>query len=272
MSSNSAEGVWLPSRTGMWRGAWIAVALWIVFLVTTAYTSAMTLLTRVQSTDVMRAAAGGAWSGKVAWEITIFLLTQVLAHVALAAITWLLALATARNSQMAQKKFGRIVVGWFCVLAGACLAFNALWFPRTLIGAYYHSAVSTPVGPWSLGEVIYMGAVILCLAVLGSALVRAVSEAKRPSTRVALGVASGLGALIMGALFWPVSRSGASVPTQADRPHVLLLGIDSLRLEQLQRFGGTGITPNLDRFLGDAQLFRDTTTPSLGPSRRGRPS
>ena len=116
----------------------------------------MTLLDRVQSTDVMKAAAGGAWTGRVAWDIAIFLLTQVFVHVALAAITWLLALATARISRTAQQKFGRMVVGWFCVLAGVCLAYNALWFPRTLIGAYYHSAMSTQVGPWHLGEVLYV--------------------------------------------------------------------------------------------------------------------
>jgi hypothetical protein len=42
---------------------------------------------------------------------------------------------------------------------------------------------------------------------------------------------------------------------------VIILGIDSLRLEQLRRFGGTGVTPNLDRFLASADLFSDTTTP-----------
>jgi arylsulfatase A-like enzyme len=48
----------------------------------------------------------------------------------------------------------------------------------------------------------------------------------------------------------------------SDRPNVIILGIDSLRLEQLRRFGGSGATPNLDRFLATADLFPDTTTPA----------
>ena len=106
------------------------------------------LLDRVASTDVMRAASGGAWSGKIAWEVVVFLATQVLLHLAFAGLTWLLACATAIVSATARAKFGRIVVGWFCVLAGAALVYNALWYPRTLIGAYYHDAVATPVGPF----------------------------------------------------------------------------------------------------------------------------
>src|SRR6185503_19547029 len=45
------------------------------------------------------------------------------------------------------------------------------------------------------------------------------------------------------------------------RPHIIMLGIDSLRLDYLKRFGGTGVTPNLDRFLATADIVRDTTTP-----------
>ena len=180
----------------------------------------------------------------------------------LQALTWLLALATARVSRTAQQKFGRMVVGWFCVLAGICLAYNALWFPRTLIGAYYHSAVSTPVGPWALGKLLYVIGFALCLLAVSAAIFKSLLGVHRRVTRFALGVASGLGLLVVAALVWPLNQSSASVPTRADRPHVVLLGIDSLRLEQLQRFGGRGITPNLDRFLQDARLFRDTTTPA----------
>lgn len=261
MELNSAFAGWRPRRTSLNRGAWIAVALWIFFLVATGYTSAMSLLDRVQSSDVMRAASAGVWSGKVAWEIAAFLLTQILLHIALAGLTWLLALATARISQTGQQKFGRIVVGWFCVLAGACLAYNALWFPRTLMGAYYHSTMSTLIGPWPLGKVVYIACLMLCLAVLCLALVKSLLGVQRPITHVALSVVSGLSLLVTGALLWPLGQSSASVLTRADQPHILLLGIDSLRLDQLQRYGGKGVTPNLDRFLGDAKMFRDTTTP-----------
>ena len=137
----------LPPRDRLLRGLAIAAALWIFFMAATAYTSAATLLDRVASTDVMRAVSGGTWTGKIAWEMTAFVGTQVLLHLAFAGLTWLLACATAIVSETARIKFGRIIVGWFSVLAGAALVYNALWYPRTLIGAYYHNAVAMPVGP-----------------------------------------------------------------------------------------------------------------------------
>ena len=63
-------------------------------------------------------------------------------------------------------------------------------------------------------------------------------------------------------LLWPANHSGVAAAAGSVRPHVIILGIDSLRLEQLRRFGGTGVTPNLDRFLAKADLFSDTTTPA----------
>ena len=56
-------------------------------------------------------------------------------------------------------------------------------------------------------------------------------------------------------------RAPAKSAAGHERPHVILLGIDSLRLDQLRRFGGTGVTKHLDRFLAEADIVRDTTTP-----------
>ena len=181
----------LPPRNRLLRGLAIAVALWIFFMVATAYTSAATLLDRVASTDVMRAASGGAWTGKIAWEVIAFVATQVLLHLAFAGLTWLLACATSVVSETARIKFGRIVVGWFCVLAGAALVYNALWYPRTLIGAYYHDAVATPVGPFPAGQIAYFAAFALCGLVLGVAASRLFQRSDHVVRRRS--VAGGLG-------------------------------------------------------------------------------
>ena len=51
------------------------------------------------------------------------------------------------------------------------------------------------------------------------------------------------------------------------RPNVILLGIDSLRLEELARFGGTkGNTSHIDSFLRDADIFPDASTPWREPT------
>lgn len=255
------EGL-LPARDRLKRGAVIAVALWIFFLVATAYTSATSLLDRIASTDVMRAASGGAWSGKIAEEMVFFVIIQILLHVAFAGLTWLLACATAVVLPTARAKFGRIVVGWFCVLAGIAIVYNALWYPRTLIGAYYHDSVATPVGPWPIGQFVYYAGFGLCLLVLGRAALLLYLRSGRAARRRSLWVASAAALLASISLLWPADRSGVAAASTAGRPNIIILGIDSLRLEQLRRFGGSGVTPNLDRFLAKADLFSDATTPA----------
>ena len=57
------------------------------------------------------------------------------------------------------------------------------------------------------------------------------------------------------------ARPGTAAEQAETRPNVILLGIDSLRLAELRRFGGTGTTPHLDEFLARADIVPDTTTP-----------
>jgi arylsulfatase A-like enzyme len=251
----------LPPRHKLWRGVAIAGALWVFFMVATAYTSAVTLLDRVGSTDVMRAASAGAWTSKIAWEVVHFLSAQILLHLVFIGITWLLAVASAIVFPIVRVKFGRIVVGWFCVLAGAVLAFNALWYPRTLIGAYYHDAVATDVFGFHAGQIGYFAAVSLSamLLLVAARKVLQQSGSRFLNRSAAAATVVGLSAAIL--VLWPADRVRTATASDTDRPHVIIIGIDSLRLEQLQRFGGTGATPNLDRFLANADLFRDATTP-----------
>jgi hypothetical protein len=250
----------LPPKRNLWLGAAIATGLWFFFMVVTAYTSAVTLLDRVASTDVMRAASTGAWTSKIGWEVAYFLLAQIVLHLVFVGLTWSLAVASAIVYPVARIKFGRIVIGWFCVLAAAVLAYNALWFPRTLIGAYYHHAVAADVFGVPVGQVGYTAAFGLCALMLLAAVGRLAQQAEpamRRRSLVAAIVVGVSGALL---LLWPSDRA-VTAATASSRPHVIVIGLDSLRLEQLRRFGGTGVTPNIDRFLAQADVFSDTTTP-----------
>ena len=230
-------------------------------MVTTAYTSVVTLLDRVASNDVMRAASAGTWTIRIAWEVAYFLLAQILLHLVFVGLTWLLAVATAIIYPIARIKFGRIVTGWFCVLAAAVLAYNALWYPRTLIGAYYHNAVAIDAAGLPLGQIGYFAAFALCVLMLLAAALKLVQQADPAIRYRSLAVAAVVGLSLTFLLIWPSDRAGTATAANASRPHIIIIGIDSLRLEQLRRFGGTGVTPNLDRFLENADLFRDTTTP-----------
>jgi arylsulfatase A-like enzyme len=252
----------LPRRRDMWRGLAIAVGLWFFFMIATAYTSAATLLDRVASTDVMKAASGNAWSSVLVGQTLAFLAAQLVLHLAFALLCWLLACATVVIAPKLAAKFGRIVVGWFCILASATLIYNALWYPRTLFGAYYHDAVSLQIGSLHIGQLVYYVAFAFCVLILLLACLRLFKLSTPAARRICLTSSVVVAIALIAVALWPDQRSAVAAAHDSTRPNVILIGIDSLRLDELKRFGGTGLTPNLDRFLEEADLFADATTPA----------
>ncbi len=261
-TSGPRTGLAIPPKASLRKGFLIAVVLWTLFLVITAYTSAATLLERVASTDVMKAATEGAFSGKIAGQVLGFLFGLLLLHLAFAALTWFLACAAAVNSELACKKFGRIVVGWFSLLAAGVIAYSGYWFPRTLIGVYYHDALHQGLGPIHLGPLVYWSALAACIFVVARASITLLRIAPSSARRSALAIGVLLLLAVALVAVWPYASFGRSNLNDATRPNIIVIGIDSLRLEQLRRFGGQGVTPNIDGFLADADVFTDTTTPA----------
>ena len=234
----------------------------MLYLAGTAYVSVVTLLERVQSTDVMKAVSGDMWSPRIAGQMAYFIFAQLAVHLALGVIAWLLARATAEFSREAREKFVLIVAGWFSLLGAAALAYNALWFPRTFFGAHYYDSMVHLVGPFHGGQLIYGAA---CIAAVANAIVGGTLWLRRQEPRRRGKWLAGLALVSIGALAWAASPSqwfGQARKTDPSRPNVILLGIDSLRLEELARFGGTrGNTSHIDSFLRDADIFPDATTP-----------
>ena len=248
----------LPLR----RGLLVSALLSIFFLLSTAYISIVTLVDRVDSTDVMKAVSHDIWSAKIASQVTYFAVAQLALHLAMGVLAWLLARASAEIWPSTREKFVRIMVGWFCLLGGATLAYNALWYPRTFFGAHYYDHVVPQFGPLHVGEWIYGAVMIAVCATLAAggylAVRRMQSVARRRWLVGAVGVAvlAG-GSLLAGHLQFATRAHAAGGP-----PHVILLGIDSLRLGELSRFGGKDRnTSHIDRFLEDADIVKDTSTP-----------
>ena len=127
------------------------VRLGLLFLALTAVQSVATLLFRMRG-DVMKAAAGSIWSGQIGREFLYFLGAQLVLHLAFGLVAWGLACLTAIAWPSTRERFGRVVVLWFCLLAVAVIAYNAMWFPRTGLGAYYHDAATTSLGPLAWGR------------------------------------------------------------------------------------------------------------------------
>ena len=260
-TTDSTTAQWFPPRRDLLLGWLLGVFMAIVFLALTAYQTAATLLARVAQTDVMKAATDSAWSGRVSLEIAWFLAAVVMLHVAMGTMAWVLACASAVTSANVRAKFLRYVAGWFTLLAAATVAYGALWHPRTLLGAWYHHALSMPVGPLMLGQVIYYGAcaggAVALLAAAWRGLRSPGLDARWRATAAAVPLM--IAGFMASALV--AERPAAAAHVATDRPHVIFIGIDSLRLDEVRRYGGHGLTPNLDAFIAEADLFKDTTTP-----------
>ena len=242
------------------RGLALSFLLSVLFLAVTAVQSIATLLFRMRG-DVMKAATGDILSGEIARETAYFLAAQVLLHLAFGFLIWLLARASALAWPTVRRHLTRAIFIWFSVLAAAVIAYNAMWYPRTGIGAYYHDFVARPVGPLTIAQIIYYLAVAAAMVTLIAAAKAWYLGADQRAFLKVTGYSAGV--LVIAALVTFVhghNLTARAVAAQT-QPHVIILGIDSLRLDQLRRFGGTGVTPNLDRFLETADIVRDTTTP-----------
>jgi arylsulfatase A-like enzyme len=255
------DGMNWPGR--LRQGFWLSIGLALVFLAATASTAVGMMLQRISKTDVTKAAAGGAWSGVIALQIAEFVVAVLVLHAAFGALAWLLAAANAQIWQRARQRFLLFVTGWFCLLVAAVISYDALWYPRTLMGAYYNFLMIKHVGPLQLGQLIYLGAVAVSITVLLVAgwrvYGRGTPTVRRRMTVAATTIAAVTLFVLVDGRFRPVAVAAAD----AGKPNVIILGIDSLRLNELQRFGGTrGVTPSLDRFLSGADVFRDTSTPA----------
>ena len=244
------------------RGFLVSALLSILFLVSTAYISIVTLVDRVDSTDVMKAVSHDIWSAKIASQVTYFGAAQLLLHLAMGALAWLLARASAEVWPSARKKFIRILIGWFCLLGGATLAYNALWYPRTFFGAHYYDHMVPVFGPFHVGEWIYGVVVVAAFATLAAAGYLALRRMQTVTRRRWLAGAIGVAALTATGQAVDHFQFAARALAAGGPPHVILLGIDSLRLGELSRFGGTqGNTAHIDQFLEDADIVKDTSTP-----------
>ena len=210
----------------------------------------------------MRAASASLLTGRIRFQLVGFIAAQLVLHIGFGAVVWAMAIATTAVWRNVQAHFLGLTAVWFSLLTGGVLAYNATWFPRTGSGEYYHDLAMRPVGPFAAGQVLYCAVVALALAVVAAAAVKSLARAApaRHNKALIAGAASGL--LALASLWASGINSAEDVHGASQRPNVILLGIDSLRLDHLRRFGGTGTNSrHIDEFIATSDIVPDTTTP-----------
>jgi hypothetical protein len=250
----------LAQPPSYWAGTGVAASLSAALLAITLFQTLTTFFIRLYEADVMLRAVGNvSLFSRVSLDVAIFALGILVVHGLLAFVVQSLAILTERAWPALVGSRRGLVVLWFGLVVATILLLNAYWFPRSHGSAYYADLASRKLGPVSVAWGVTLLVVGLATAVAAVALCRLlprefVAWRRAPAVYVA--------ALAVTGVILAATTSGeAPAKAMPARPNIVILGVDSLRLTELQRFGGRGGTPNIDAFLRKSDVFPDTTTP-----------
>jgi hypothetical protein len=195
--------------------------------------------------------------GKLRERVLLFALAVIALHAALGLLGYGIARMTrAAFPGLPPERLASLTILWVLVLFGLALAANASWYPASRFAAE---------DSWLLGSqwlgftplAVFAAVAALALAVIGILALRPVDGSSRTWTRGGAALALlGAGGLVV------MQGSAQSVPAPRDsRPHIVILGIDSLRNDLSEAAAGAPLTPHIDAFLAGSTRFTDTMTP-----------
>ena len=194
-------------------------------------------------------------SSTLIWGLAAFLFFAWLVHALLGIVAFGLACLTdsALPRHFAVRR-SLLVAGWFALLAGLAFAANTTWHPASLFA-----------GDDSAWRLPWIGRPRILWLSLGLALViqllvwKAWTGIRRHLHAIAVSMAL-LAVTLTALLLPPMGRTGAPA-IRADRPNIVIIGIDSLRSDlSLPKHGMAG-APAIRDFLKDARRFLDVTSP-----------
>jgi hypothetical protein len=245
-----------PHRSG-WSGLAFSLTLAFVYIAGCLWWVAHEVKYLLASDQIAATLSLGRVLGSVlAWQLAKFGGALLLIHALLA----LLAFGFARMTEAAFPQrviAGRawLIAGWFAVLCGILMAINTTWFPSSIFAGEESSWRSVVLGLHPIQLVI--AAVSLLILWLAIRAARDLKLRASLAPRIAF-------AAVLALVVW-VARPGslnAAVPEmQASRPHIVILGIDSLRNDLTIPRRGDANTPNINAFLKQARRFDDAITP-----------
>jgi len=241
-----------PGRQGLALG----VGLGLLFLALTSFRNLADLFSTIRSDRVLVALIhSGTSSPQIVGQITFYIAVLLGLHALLGVLAYWLA-------RLTERAFGRVagrralVTGWFCLLGAWILLTNIQFFPS--------SAHSSP-GTWlrsdwhGINLASGLGALMLTLVALMLWRLRGTLGRSRPLSWVAAPVSIVAVAVVLATSGFHSTATRA--PSSPNKPHVILVGIDSLRCDIATNPGGFVETPNIGRFLAESKIFTDTTTP-----------
>ena len=187
------------------------------------------------------------------WQLSAFVAAAWLTH----AMLGLAAFGLARLTERALTpgivvRRGWLVAGWFALLTGLVFAANTTWFTSS----QFAGEDSSWRQPW-FGQPRVLWLALALVAIITLLLWRVWSSVLRRARTVAVAAAI-LSVSLTAMLLPPIGQTAAQAP---DRPHIVIIGIDSLRSDLSLPHHGKAEAPAIRAFLQDARRFDDVTSP-----------
>lgn len=188
------------------------------------------------------------------WQLVRFAAVAWLLHAFLGMAAFLLARLTESAIPDVAASRRWLIGGWFGVLMALVMAANTTWF---------QSSQFSGEESWWRDEMLGFAPVQLAAATLGLAVLLMLVRARRrlPWRHPAAAFTAALLALAAVAVAWPPPIGRAIANNAGSAPHVVLIGLDSLRDDLEAPQHGPAKAPNIREFMQDARRFHDATTP-----------
>lgn len=199
------------------------------------------------------AVSGSVWGTALGHNLLLFGLVQVFIHVALASICWGLAVLSRTAWPDTPHSERTWLLLWFVLSAFWILIANAALFRWSSLGGMYFEFVTEE---WK-GINLFRAYTALMVGGLLWLFISSALKTKHALPFVRRARAPLLIAICIGLIPFGFAKHTAS--TRHAKPHVIIIGVDSLRNDAVETSPAT--TPALDDFLHSAVRFTNATTP-----------
>lgn len=242
------------ARPRPWSGIWQSQILALALLAACSWWVVRELEVSFTNHPVLPSLSVQEHRGSIlTWQLSAFVVTAWLAHVVLGLAAFGLARLTecALPPRMVVRR-AWLVAGWFALLTGLVFAANTTW--------YTSSQFAGDDSPWRqpwFGQPRVLWLALAPVVVIAMLLWRVRLRLRRHARAFAV-VAASLVASVAAVTWRPIGSMAAQA---TDRPHIVIIGIDSLRSDLSLPQQGSADAPAIRAFLADARRFDDVTSP-----------
>jgi arylsulfatase A-like enzyme len=195
----------------------------------------------------------------VPWRVVLpgilfYFFSQLLLHIAFALLIWGIARFAGRALNCSWNITEKIGVSLWVIALLSIIFANGLFYPNSKFAYVLLSMI-----PTRITELLFTITFLIITAMIALALFGLVLSITQQRKYIILVLSGGLASLI-GFYCYP-KAPGITDAGTAQKPNIIIIGLDSVRPDFLGFFGYTKVTPHIDRFLNRATVFSESLTP-----------